>query len=326
MRHLLGVVGTPVRDTIVTAAGDELESWGGITYSLATFEALRPDGWGVLPILKVGRDREAEALGCLSELDTVASTDGVRAVPEPTNRVELRYREDGRRTETLSGGVPGWTWPELGPLAGRCDAVYVNFIAGWELDLRAAKSLSEAGPGPLYCDLHSLLLGQDEAGVRVPEPPEDWRAWARCFDFVQLNAGELAMLADREGKRPLPLARELVAGPLRGIFVTLGEDGARWLVRRGEAIEEGSVPVESPVRGRDPTGCGDVWGSACFVSLLLGREPGAAAAQANRAAAVNAGHRGTEGLAAALRRTLEASAPPGGGADAPQAGSGEGTG
>src|SRR5689334_17341637 len=56
-------------------------------------------------------------------------------VPYPNNRVELFYYSSERRSEILHGGVPGWTWIGLKPLLDDLDALLVNFIAGFELDL-----------------------------------------------------------------------------------------------------------------------------------------------------------------------------------------------
>src|SRR5207253_6719285 len=79
-------------------------------------------------------------------------------VPYPNNRVELRYVSDERRSEVLSGGVPGWSWLGLKPLLANLDALYVNLISGFELDLETARLLRQQFTGPLYCDLHSLAL------------------------------------------------------------------------------------------------------------------------------------------------------------------------
>ncbi|MDX1579759.1 MAG: hypothetical protein R3266_14840, partial [Gemmatimonadota bacterium] len=140
----LGVIGTMVWDTIhARDSGREapVEEWGGIAYALAGADAALGEDWHLFPILKVGRDMRADADAFLADLDRVGSLDGVRTVPEPNNRVELFYRDAGRRCEKLTGGVPGWSAGELLPLALSCDAVYVNFIAGWELDLAAASVL-----------------------------------------------------------------------------------------------------------------------------------------------------------------------------------------
>ncbi|MEE9576499.1 MAG: hypothetical protein V3W35_03735, partial [Gemmatimonadota bacterium] len=156
----LGVIGTMVWDTIHQrdpGRSEPVEEWGGICYSLSAYEATAPDGWELLPIIKVGGDLRERANEFLRGLGRIASLEGVRTVPERNNRVELFYRDRSRRCERLTGGVPGWSWDELAPLARSCDAVYVNFVAGWELDLPSAQGLRGGFRGPVYTDLHSIF-------------------------------------------------------------------------------------------------------------------------------------------------------------------------
>lgn len=324
----LGILGTLVLDTIRDPGRERpIRAVGGLAYALSAFELRRPDGWSALPILKVGRDARREAEALLDRLRSVGSRDGVRFVPEPNNRVELLYREDGSRTERLEGGVPGWSWEELAPLARSCDALYVNLIAGWELDLAAARRLRDAVAGPVYGDLHSLLLDRPEEGIRRPRVPDRWREWAGCFDYLQLNEDELSILADDGGEEPWTLAASMVDETPRVLFVTLGAAGAAWVAARdgarsgdpdrgppddpdgapdrrpvergrlapppaGERSDEGESGVAAP----DATGCGDVWGISCFAAILDGAEPAEAVASANRLAARNASLRGGTAL------------------------------
>ena len=328
----LGIVGTMVWDTIRSRdVGREgpVEEWGGIAYALAAADVALDDGWCLFPIIKIGRDMREAADVFLSSLDRVDSLDGVRTVPERNNRVELVYRDDARRCERLTGGVPGWTAEELLPLARSCDAVYVNFIAGWELDLPAAAALRPVTAGCVYADLHSLMLGVGADGVRAPRPLADRRAWLSCFDIVQLNEDELRTLAVG-WEDPWALAADIVGPATRGLLVTLGERGSAWVSTRSfleapvegrtalEALEpaeplvSGRVPADRPVRGGDPTGCGDVWGATCFATMLGGGDLERSMRVATRAARRNAGFRGATGLGEYLRSAsgLLTDAPP----------------
>lgn len=320
----LGVVGTMVWDTIrARDVGREepVEEWGGIAYALAAADAAAAeagDGWTLFPILKIGKDMREAADLFLGGLERVDSLDGVWTVTEPNNRVELVYLDDARRSEKLTGGVPGWTREELVPLARSCDAIYVNFIAGWEVDLRAAAALRTAAEGPVYADLHSLMLGVGTDGVRSPRPLDDWRAWLSCFDVVQLNEEELGTLA-AGWEDPWALAADVVGPVTRGLLVTLGDRGAAWVATRSfwkaptdprpppgavapaEALVSGKVEPQVPVSGGDPTGCGDVWGATCFVTMLGGEDLESSVRAATHAAQRNAGFRGASGLGEYLR-------------------------
>ena len=314
----LGVIGTMVWDTIHQrdpGRSEPVEEWGGICYSLSAYEATAPDGWELLPIIKVGGDLRERANEFLRGLGRIASLEGVRTVPERNNRVELFYRDRSRRCERLTGGVPGWSWDELAPLARSCDAVYVNFVAGWELDLPSAQGLRGGFRGPVYTDLHSIFLGVGTDGVREPKPLAAWREWLRCFDLVQLNEDELETLGGALGD-PWKVAAEVVGEATKALLVTLGDRGAAWVAAAGfdgleiappgfDGLEveaagmpatSGFAPTRLVVPDPDPTGCGDVWGMTCFASLLGGATLREAVERSNTLAARNAAHRGASQL------------------------------
>ena len=144
----LGVVGTLVWDTIRYRNGrlEQVEEWGGVAYALSAFEAALPDDWEIVPIVKVGSDLSESAWRFLRSFPRFDVETGIRVVPQPNNRVELVYTGPERRTERLIGGVPPWLWAELGPLAGTCDALYVNFVSGFEMELDTARSLRSVFP------------------------------------------------------------------------------------------------------------------------------------------------------------------------------------
>jgi sugar/nucleoside kinase (ribokinase family) len=304
----LGVLGTLVWDRIWHPArsGAAVEQWGGITYSLHALSAACPPDWTVEPLLKIGHDLAEEARTSLTQLPNVSLDAGFTPVPEPTNRVELTYSDEAQRGERLTGGVPSWTWAEIEPLLSRYDALYVNFISGFELELETALAVRAAFPGPIYADLHSLFLGCPGSGTRRRRALPRWREWITCFDAIQLNEAELELLA--ESTEPAVFMAELSdAGP-ELIAATFGDRGVRIEARRGRlhAVSAGErlslqVPIDgSPVAG-DPTGCGDVWGSTFYMGLLAGFAPEAAARRANGFAAANIRSPGTDGLHTRLR-------------------------
>jgi len=251
---VLGVVGTMVWDTIHQRDGraEPVQEWGGIAYALEALSASLPEDWEVLPLIKVGRDLSERAFRFFRELPRLRTEPGVWTVAEPNNRVEIRYTDEKRRAERLSGGVPPWTAPELNPLAGLCDALYVNFISGFEMELDTARSLRDSFDGPIYTDLHSLFLGVGRMGDRFPRPLPAWSEWLRCFDAVQMNEDECLLLGRTvDGEDPaggavdglgfspalrpeetfaLGAVAARVLGPeLKLITVTLGERGSAYV-------------------------------------------------------------------------------------------------
>ncbi|MFW5905011.1 MAG: PfkB family carbohydrate kinase, partial [bacterium] len=263
-------------------------------------------------------DLAAEASDFLHSLGSVDVEPGVRVVAEPNNRVQLRYRAGVRVGERLSGGVPPWRWAELAPLVTDCDAIYVNFISGFEMELETVQELRSRFAGPIYADLHSLFLGIGREGERIPQPLPHWAEWLRSFDAVQMNEDEFHLLARREGD-PWALAARAVGPDLKLTTITMGERGAAyvaaadfepdpfaWDVARARMAStgparSGRVPTTGPAADGDPTGCGDVWGSTTFARHLAGDSLEHAMKTANRMAARNVEHRGARGLGLHLR-------------------------
>lgn len=324
----LGVVGSMVWDVIHGRAPAEgtVEEWGGIAYALASLDASLADDWEIVPLIKVGQDRARQATEFAGDLRRW--TRGGRFVEVPTlnNAVHLRYDQAERRCERMAGGVPGWTWPELGPMVRDLDALYVNFISGYEMCLGTAQALRAGFQGPIYADLHSLFFGMRHDGVRVLRPLPEAPSWFGCFDAVQMNEDEMRQISDD----PLTLSVAALGAGIRLLNVTLGPRGVAYVAAGGverlvgrDAGKGGRGPrpethdprpTPGPVRTAllapptvetlDPTGCGDVFGAACCARLIAGDTFEEALAVANRLAARNAGYRGATGLNAHLRGEL----------------------
>jgi hypothetical protein len=322
----VGVVGSLVWDEIHgrDPLSPPVEEWGGIAYALSALDASLAPGWEIVPLIKVGRDLSREAQEFLRGLSRIAQGARCIEVMAPNNRVVLHYESSERRCERMSGGVPGWTWGELGPMVRDLDAVYLNFISGFELCLGTAQALRQGFPGPIYADLHSLFLGMQQDGIRVLRPLPDAPSWFGCFDVVQLNEDEMQQLTPD----PLSLSAQALGAGVSLLAVTLGPRGVAYVAApgfdrlagkqvRGEAFPPTRAPayplsvrtalIPAPsIETLDPTGCGDVFGAACFARLLAGDSVETALRQAARLAARNAAFRGASGLARHLRGELVA--------------------
>ena len=332
-RRRVGVIGSIVWDVIYgrDGRGVPMEEWGGIAYALSGLDAALTDDWDIVPLIKVGFDVADRARAYLRSLRHVAPDAELIEVPQRNNRVELRYHDDERRSEFLSGGVPAWSWLGLKAalIDAKIDALYINFLSGWELDLETARLLRGHFVGPIYCDLHMLGYAIQPDGLRVPRPLPDVAAWCGCFDILQMNEDELGMMAPD----PLALAATAMAAGCSCLCVTLGKRGAVYVAAPGfhrlsdlpsraqapglatgsrgalgslgavrTALVAGVPPrIDGP---GDPTGCGDVWGATHFSRLLAGDSLTDAMAAANRAASSNVEHRGASGLANHLRGEL----------------------
>ncbi len=311
----VGIIGSLVWDLIYgrDPLAPPLEEWGGIAYALGGLDASLPPGWEIVPLIKVGRDLAAQAQDLLRGLERLTPGGRCIEVPAPNNRVVLHYNSSERRCERMSGGVPGWTWPELGPMVRDLDAIYLNFISGFELCLGTAQALSHGFGGPIYADLHSLFLGMQQDGMRVLQPLADAPAWFGCFDMVQLNEDEMRQLSPD----PLSLSAQALGAGVDLLVVTLGPRGAAYVAAPGfdglrvSGAETGDSPAArtalipgAPVDALDPTGCGDVFGAAAFARLLAGEDVETALRHATAMAGRNAVLRGAGGLARHLRGEL----------------------
>jgi sugar/nucleoside kinase (ribokinase family) len=295
-----------------------VEEWGGIAYALAALDASLGDDWEFVPLVKVGRDLAPRAHGFLADLRRASPGTRFAEVPDPNPRVALRYVDADRRCEGLSGIVPPWTWAELGPMVLGLDALYLNFITGFETDLATVRALRQAFHGPIYGDLHSLALGRAADGTRYYRPLDEALAWLTAFDVVQVNEDEMGQL----GEQPLALAARALEQGVGAVCVTLGPRGAvfvaagdftalDWTAATRPARGPGAslvrtalVPTEGGSAAGDPTGCGDVFGATLAANLLQGTPLEAAIAAANRLARRNVTYRGATGLQRHLRGAL----------------------
>lgn len=321
----VGVVGSLVWDEIHgrDPAAPPVEEWGGVAYALGGLDAALPDDWEIVPLIKVGRDLAPQAADLLRSLGRVGKEARFVEVPVPNNRVVLHYESTDRRCERMAGGVPAWTWPELGPMVRDLDAVYLNFISGFEMCLGTAQALRHGFRGPIYADVHSLFLGMQQDGYRVLRPLPDAGTWFACFDAVQVNEDEMRQLSPD----PLGLSADVLGAGVSLLVVTLGPRGAAYVAAPGfdgwgAAAQPGRVPggaAPAMAAGRavrtalipapqvdtlDPTGCGDVFGAVLCSRLLAGDGVEGALREANRLAARNAAFRGAGGLSRFLRGEL----------------------
>ena len=317
----LGVIGTMVCDVIHAAppSTEFSEGWGGVTYALCGIDAALSDEWVIVPLIKVGADVSADARQWVRQLRRIATDHALVEVPELNNRSELRYVSKHERVERMSGGVPAWSWHELHAAleAAPLDALYVNFLSGWEVSLATMREIRAAFRGPIYVDLHMMLWHTSTDGTRTLRGLDDAQAWYASCDFIQVNEDEMRTLANSAEELAIDATR---AGAL-GTFVTRGALGVSYHVAEGfhaltdrdavrrthtrevSRVASGAL-LPSPLGAHthiDPTGCGDVWGGTMFSRLLAGDSLAVALSRANDAAGINAISDGVEGLVGRIR-------------------------
>jgi sugar/nucleoside kinase (ribokinase family) len=239
-KQRIGVIGSFVWDVIYGRDPRSLpvEEWGGIAYTLSGLDAALSDDWEIVPLVKVGDDLAVRAGEFVSRLEHIAPDAAVIEVPYPNSRVELRYVSDERRTEVLTGGAPAWSWLGLKPVleAARLDALLINFLTGWELDLETMRLIRQHFRGPIYCDLHMLAWAVQPTGLRTLRPLPNVREWCECFDFLQVNEEEMTMLAPDS----MTLAATALHAGVRSLVVTMGK----------RSTSPRPISIESTICGR----------------------------------------------------------------------------
>jgi len=191
------------------------------------------------------------------------------------------------------------------------DALYVNFISGFEMHVETAHHLRLGFHGPIYADLHSLFLGVGRDGRRIPEALDNVSSWFSCFDVVQLNEDEMKLV----GSDPMEVAARALGAGVSLLIVTLGPLGAvyfatssftflresRHLPRDAGPVVTARIPAADVTDRLDPTGCGDVFGATIVSHLVQDAEIEEAIRHANRFAARNLSYRGATYLHHHLR-------------------------
>jgi sugar/nucleoside kinase (ribokinase family) len=294
----LGVIGSINRDTITAADGRQTRSFGGILYTalaLAYLGGGRIETW---LLCNYGEDVAGQVKSLLATCPNMR-LDGARAVPTANFHSQIRYSADGRKDECLSGYIEPLNLEDLAPFIPELDGLLVNFITGFEIELKTLVALRERLRGFILMDVHSLTLGRKNSGERFWQKPQDWERWVAQANVVQMNQEEAALLGNLPTHEPDTLRefalRVLELGP-QWVVVTRGADGALGAYRE----ESGSYLCEraawSPEKAREPTGCGDVFLAGLGAGLCNRKGLPESMDLATRAASLNSRLQGVEAL------------------------------
>ncbi len=293
MPRRIGVIGTFIRDTIITLDGRTVESIGGLYHSTAYLSHLADADTEIQPLCHVGNDFYETIQKTLTQFNKKIIFNSLHRVQQTNTQVKLTYLTPETREEITSATMPPIIAAETAALAG-CDAVLVNLICGDDITLAALKTLRKPTPSPLiYLDLHSLALGIDETGRRFYRDIPDWPEWVDGCDILQLNEREAATLAGSSGNEHVTydelvnLGRELIARRLRGCHITLGSAGSLLFCRMDENVHHEHVPPANIPAVIDIIGCGDAFGAAFLTQFLRTNNFSAATHFANRIAGLN---------------------------------------
>jgi sugar/nucleoside kinase (ribokinase family) len=300
------VIGHLCFDVIHPTNGPEIESYGGIYYSVATLASLLEARDTVVPVFGVHKDDYKQVLDDLAQYPNV-DTSGIFRMDQPTNRVHLYYQDATSRIECSRDIAPPIPYSKIRRHLS-VDGILLNMVSGFDVTIETLDHIRMAVRShniPIHFDYHSLTLGVRPNLERVRRPVEDWRRWIFMVDTVQLNEEEIAGLTF-ERMNEYQTVGHMLTLCVKGVLVTRGERGvALYYNDHKHVIREDieGIKVENP---KDVTGCGDVFGAAFLVSYVRKRDLKTAARFANRVAAAKVEHPGADGLS--MLRTHTASA------------------
>lgn len=291
MPQRIGVIGTFIRDTIVTLEGKTVESIGGLYHTLAYLAHLADATTEIQPLGFVGEDFYDPLRETLTQFNKKISFTHLHRVPQPNTQVTLTYLTPETREERTTPAMPPITSAEIIALAG-CDAVLANLITGSDIALEALKTLRKSTPSPLiYLDLHSLALGIDKSGKRFYRPIPEAADWVAACHILQLNEREAVTLAGFDATATyedlVKFGRSLAAGSLLACHITLGSAGSLLFYRQHNAVRHEHVPPAPVAPVVDIIGCGDAFGAAFLTHFMKNKNFSAATHFANHVAGLN---------------------------------------
>ena len=290
------VVGHLCFDVIHPVEGPDVESYGGIYYSLAALASLSKPSDIVSPVFGVSKADYPALIEHLKLFPNV-DTSGIYKFDEPTNKVHLYYRDRQNRIECSKDIAKPIPYEKIRRHLS-VDGVLINMISGFDVTIETLDHIRLAIRShniPLHFDYHSLTLGVKENHERFRRPIEDWRRWAFMVDTVQLNEEEIAGLAvDRLTEKQT--AGHLLTLSVKGVVVTRGDRGATLYYNEHKKILQKDFAGITLAHPCDTTGCGDVFGAAFLSQYVKTKDPILAADFANRVAAAKVQQLGVENL------------------------------
>lgn len=296
------VIGTINKDTIIFPSGKRTESFGGILYNLSALSGLGGGWMEIYPVCNLGYDVYNQVRNILKTYDNV-KLDGINKVRRKNNHAYLLIDKENQRQEILRNRVPALSFTQVRPFLDS-DAILVNFISGFDIELNTLKSVRRNTGALIFMDMHSLTLGIHKDGKRFLIAPKSWREYLKQADLVQTNLTELFALSKKRLKS-LKEIRDfgnyvLNLGP-KVLLITMGEEGALMIYKEGKTCKLKKC-AGIKVRGfKDATGCGDVFLAGFLAYYLHTRKLNQSLDFANRVAAEKCKISGVEGVAKLLK-------------------------
>ncbi len=280
-----GLVGHLCLDVIHLVDGSEVQSYGGIFFSLASLANIVDDGDLIYPVFGVGEVDYDKFIQRIKSYPNVV-TDGIFKFSGLTNRVHLFYQDRKERVECSTHIAKPIEFERLKILfdAG-VDGIFINMISGFDIELEVLKRLRKVFDGYIHFDVHSATLGVDERNIRFRRRMSDWKEWFENVDTVQMNEFESRAIGEETWDDDT-LAENVLNLGVKAMVITRASLGAT-VYYFDDGIKKANFKAYE-VEVVDPTGCGDVFGSAFFYKYSKTLDPLASTDFANYVAGLNA--------------------------------------
>jgi sugar/nucleoside kinase (ribokinase family) len=283
------VIGHLCLDVIHPRSGNlEIQSYGGIYFSLAALAHLANAETTIFPVFGVGNNDYPPFIEKIRTLPNIDAS-GIFKFNGPTNRVHLYYHDDQQRTECSTHIAEPIPFKRIKPYL-ETDMVLINMVSGSDITLDTfdliRMSVRERHT-PVYFDVHSLSLGIKEDFTRYRRPVPDWRRWLFWLHAVQMNEEEAQGLTEEQFTER-ELVQQITALNTPAVVITRGESGCTVYKDERKHITRHDIGGVAVTKSLDTTGCGDVFGAAYCAHYLSTKNTLQSAGYANRVAAFNA--------------------------------------
>lgn len=288
----LTIIGHLCLDVIHHPDGTETQSHGGIYFAVGAMASIASDADTVYPVFGVG-EKDFDSVRLLMAQYPNVDASGIFAYPGETNQVHLYYRNNESRTECSKHIASPIAFSQIEPFLS-VQGIFLDMISGSDVTLDTLDQIRLAVRQkniPIHIDMHCLTLGVGSDATRYRRPVSEWRRWCFMINSVQMNEEEAAGFTVEKYDEET-LAKQMLPLMVNALCVTRGAKGVTMFQQEHKHLFRKEYPGLA-TGSKDPTGCGDVFGSAFLYQYCRTRSFERAAAFANEVAAANSAFSGS---------------------------------
>lgn len=262
------VIGEPCIDVIHKSDGKVYHGHGGISYSI-TASGMLDDGIETIPVIGLCAEDRKYFDQLFSRMPSV-NLSGIYETNSPVRRVDLFYEDENARWECSTQPIEPTPFDKIEPFLKNVEGIHLNLIGGDDIKLETLAGIRRAVPDVhIHLDLHNIVMQRMPDGKRVRRARADYLEWSKYADTVQMNEDEADVIDAQIRNRDELAERILSVGP-KAVVISLADRGLSLYQRAGGKVTDRFFPPKRAVVV-DPTGSGDVFGSAFLHSVLLGK-------------------------------------------------------